>query len=123
MPDYGKYRAAVAITNKEMTDALHKSFPQFTKIQSAMVNAPAKYGVCLTPEAEKVLVELYGFAEGLNTKPTKPKPSAKRSKPKRLAVYLDDATYLKVKQEMKNKGYENNQDYLEDIISKEIGGK
>ena len=68
MADYEKYRNSVRISNVQMTEVLREAFPSFSKIQASMVNAPEKYGLCLTPEAEAVLIANFGYGDGLNTK-------------------------------------------------------
>ena len=121
MADYAKYRDSVRISNVEMTDALSEAFPGFTKIQASMINAPAKYGVCLTPEAETYLVNVFGYGDGLNAKRKKNR-QVKRSKSNRMAVRLDDPTYDMVKEKMAQMGLKNAQDFLELAVKNITGG-
>lgn len=121
MADYAKYRDSVRISNVEMIDVLSEVFPAFSKIQASMINAPAKYGVCLTPEAETYLINVFGYGDGLNTKLRK-NSKVKRHKSNRMAVRLDDPTYDMVKDKMAEMGLKNAQDFLELAIKNMTGG-
>lgn len=121
MADYAKYRESVGIENTSMTEALHEHFEKYSKIQSSMVNAPEKYGLCLTPEAEAVLIANFGYGEGLNAKLRK-NSKVKRSKSNRMAVRLDDPTYDMVKDKMAEMGLKSAQDFLEIAIKNMTGG-
>ena len=83
-----------------------------------MINNPRRYGVQLTKEAETVLANQLGFADGLSIKRRK-KPQVKRIKTNRLTVRLDDASYDRVKNKMQQEGSESVQSFLEKIIKKE----
>lgn len=121
MADYSKYRDSVGISNVEMTETLSEAFPKYSKIQSAMVNAPEKYGLCLTPEAEAVLIAKHGSGDGLNTKPKK-KSKVKRNKSNRMAVRFDDPTYDMVKNKMAEMGLKSAQEFIEFSVKKVLGG-
>lgn len=121
MADYAKYRDSVQISNVEMTEVLSEIFPAFSKIQASMINAPAKYGLCLTPEAETYLVNIFGYGDGLNVKIKKGR-QVKRNKSNRMAVRLDDPTYDMVKEKMAQMGLKNAQDFLELAIKNITGG-
>lgn len=114
MPDYGKYRAAVQISNNDVIKTVKQTCPKFSKIQCSMVNNPA-YGVQLTSEAEQALVEEYGYADGLSLKRRK-KSEVKRAKTHRLSVRLDDASYDMVKNKMQQDGSESAQQFLENLL-------
>ena len=115
MADYAKYRESVGVENKQMTELLCQHFPNYSKIQSAMVNAPEKYGICLSPEAEAILVANFGPGPGLNSK-TRRKTQVKRNKTNRMAVRLDDRSYNMVKIKMAQMGLKSAQDFLEIAI-------
>ena len=121
MADYEKYRNSVRISNVQMTEVLREAFPSFSKIQASMVNAPEKYGLCLTPEAEAVLIANFGYGDGLNAKLRK-NSKVKRHKSNRMAVRLDDPTYDMVKDKMAEMGLKNAQDFLELAIKNITGG-
>ena len=121
MADYEKYRNSVQISNVQMTEVLKTVFPSFSKIQASMANAPEKYGLCLTPEAEAVLIANFGYGDGLNTKLRK-NGKVKRNKSNRMAVRLDDPTYDMVKDKMAEMGLKNAQDFLELAIKNMTGG-
>ena len=118
MPDYAKYRAALNISNNDMVGALKGVYPGFSKIQCSMVNNPGKYGLCLTADAERHLVEKLGYAEGLGIK--KKKPQVKRTKTNQLSVRLSDESYDKVKAKMQQTGCGSVQDYLEKVITESV---
>ena len=118
MPDYGKYRAALKLSNNDIIAAVKKSCPGFTKIQCSMINNPVRYGMQLTKAAEEALVDNYGYAEGLSIKKRK-RGQVKRIKTNRLTVRLDDASYDRVKNKMQQRGSESVQSFLEEIIKKE----
>ena len=118
MPDYGKYRAALKLSNNDIIAVVKKLCPGFTKIQCSMINNPARYGTQLTKAAEEALVDNYGYAEGLSIKKRR-KGRVKRTKTNRLTVRLDDASYDRVKNKMQQRGSESVQSFLEEIIKKE----
>lgn len=121
MADYARYRESVGITNVQMTEALSEVFPKYSKIQSAMVNAPEKYGMCLTPDAEAVLISKFGVGTGLNAKKKK-NSKVKRNKSNRMAVRLDDPTYDMVKIKMAEMGLKSAQEFMEYSVMKMLGG-
>ena len=83
MTDYQAYRAHVGIANPDMTKALKTMFPAFTKVNSALINHPDRHGVCLLPEAEQLLVQIYGEGPGLASVKFSGKPEKKRSDSRR----------------------------------------
>ena len=121
MPDYGKYRAALKLTNNDIINTVQQKHPGFTKMQCCMVNNPERYGVQLTQDAERLLVDKFGHAEGLSIKQRKRSP-VKRTKSRRLSVRLDDATYDRVKNKMQERGSESVQSFLEEILAEIAGG-
>ena len=121
MADYAKYRESVGIENTAMTDALHEHFEKYSKIQSSMVNAPEKYGMCLTPEAEAILIAKFGYGAGLNTK-VKKNSKVKRNKSNRMACRLDDQTYDAVKSKMAEMGLKSAQEFIEYSVKEILGG-
>lgn len=115
MPDYGKYRAALSLSNNDIISAVQGNFPGFSKIQCSMINNPERYGVRLTDDAERVLANKFGYADGLSIKQKK-KREVKRAKTHRLSVRLDEAGYDRVKNKMQQKGSESVQSFLEEIL-------
>lgn len=116
MPDYGKYRAALKLSNNDIIGAIQAEHPGFTKIQCAMINNPKRYGVQLTADAERLVADKFGYADGLSVKPKK-KREVKRTKTKRLSVRLDEASYDRVKNKMQQEGSESVQSFLEKILN------
>lgn len=95
MVDYEAYRNHVGITNAEMTKILHGVYTHYSKIIASCVNQPAKYGICLHPDAEHYLAGKCGYGPGLAhlhyegkvpEKFRKDKPY--RKKDKRITVWL-----------------------------------
>lgn len=121
MADYAQYRKRAGISNTAMTRALNEIFPKFTKIQASMIAFPEKYGICLTPEAETVLVNKYGYENGLNIKRPR-KRKVKRQKNNAITVRLDDSTYDMVKNKMAENGFKSVQEFMESTIEKSLGG-
>lgn len=115
VPDYGKYKAALCITNNDIINAVRKRHPGFSKIQCSMINNQSRYGIQLTQSAEEALIEEFGNAEGLTVK-HKTKREVKRTKPRRLACRVDEQTYDMVISKMRERGSESLQSFLEEII-------
>jgi len=65
MADYPAYRNFKNISSMDMVIALRPRFPSVTKQIIAIVNNPARYGCCLTPEAEELIVDKFGEGPGL----------------------------------------------------------
>lgn len=121
MADYVQYRERVGISNTVMTRALNEAFPKFTKIQASMIASPEKYGICLTPEAETLLADKYGYEKGLNIKRPR-KRKVKRQKSNAITFRLDDSTYDMVKNKMAENGFKSVQEFMENTIEKTLGG-
>ena len=79
-----------------MVKALRPHFKSVTKSILAIVNNPKKYGCCLTPEAEQILVETFGSGPGLAHRKYKRKRQAKRAKGHTVTVRMDDDLYLRL---------------------------
>lgn len=123
MSNYVQYRKSVGISNNDMIKAIRASFKNYSGATNAMVNNPDRYGVCLLPEAEKLLVAHFGLGEGLDYKKDKPvRKACLRKKPNRLSVYLTDEMYEQFKQMMKSNGCDTVQDFLLKILEDYLGG-
>lgn len=122
MTNYNEYKSVTGITTRQMINAVAEEFPRFSKIQSSMCSN-TEYGICLLPEAEKILVEKFGSAPGLNItegveerkSPAAPKPD-KRKKRNRLVVRLDDDTARRVRTMMTQMHFTHTQDFLEQAL-------
>ena len=96
MTDYKAYQEHVGITNPEMTEALQKVYPSYNKVCGTYVNNPKKYGVCLLPAAERLLLATFGPGPGLESLPwqeKKKKKSDKRRKGNAVTVRMTDELY------------------------------
>lgn len=116
MSDYVRYRDSKGLTNSQMVKAVSTSYPGYTKIQHTMVNNPDKYGVCLLPEAERLIVEAYGEGEGIKLPGAKSR-DCKRKKRNRLVVRLNDEMYNRVRDLMLRLHYDTVQSFLEAALS------
>ena len=134
MTDYALYMSMKNLNNNDVIRAVRSEFPGYSKIQHSMVSNPAKYGVCLLPEAEAEIVRRFGKGLGLTmsylkatyeeepeTEPAKHKPS--RKKPNRLVVYLGDELNNRVKDLMYELHFNTVQDFLEAALSSMVEQK
>lgn len=123
MSNYAEYRKAVGIKNADMIRVIRSSYRKYGGATNAMVNNPENYGVCLLPEAEKLLVAHFGYANGLSEVKEKPvRKAALRKRPNRLSVYLTDDMFMQIRDTMKLQGYETVQDFLLKILTDYLGG-
>lgn len=96
MQDYEQYREHTDISSLMMVKALKPTFKSVTKSILAIVNNPKKYGCCLTPEAEQILVDTFGSGPGLAHRKHRKRRPAKRSKGHAVTVRMDDDLYLRL---------------------------
>lgn len=123
MSNYAEYRENVGIKNADMIRALRGSYRKYGGATNAMVNNPESYGVCLLPEAEKILAANFGYANGLSCVKEKPvRKACLRKKPNRLSVYLTDEMYETIKTMMHYEGFDTVQDFLLKILTDYLGG-
>lgn len=123
MSNYAEYREAVGISNTDMIKAIRASYRNYSGATNAMVNNPDKYGVCLLPEAEKILVAHFGNGKGLDCKEPKAiRKACLRKRPNRLSVYLSDEMYETFKTMMHHEGCDTVQDFLLKILTDYLGG-
>lgn len=87
MIDYNAYRAEKGISRGDMIQAIRQRYPKYSKVAQSFVDNPASTGVCLLPEAEYHLVDIYG-------PPVKKKPN--RRKGHRYTVRLGDELNARV---------------------------
>ena len=66
MPDYKSYRDHTGIDNPTFIRIIAERFPKFGKPAATCVNNPEDYGLCLTKDAEQVLVDNCGPGPGLD---------------------------------------------------------
>jgi len=96
MQDYEQYREHVDISSMMMVKALRPHFRGFSKSLMANVNHPEKYGVCLTPEAEDILIGDFGSGPGLAHRKYPRKRRENRAKKNQVTVRLTDDLYLRL---------------------------
>ena len=116
MSDYARYREEKGLSNNQIIRTIAEGYPGYTKIQNTMVNNPQKYGICLLPEAEKLLVDKFGEGEGIKLHGVK-RSEGRRKKSNRLVVRLNDEMYNQVRDLMFRLRYTSVQAFLEDALT------
>ena len=116
MSDYIRYREEKGLSNNQIIRTIAEGYPGYTKIQNTMVNNPQKYGICLLPEAEKLLVDKFGEGEGIKLRGVK-RSESRRKKTNRLVVRLNDEMYNRVRDMMFRLKYTSVQAFLEDALT------
>lgn len=116
MSDYVRYREEKGLSNNQIIRTVAEGYPGYTKIQNTMVNNPRKYGICLLPEAEKLLVDKFGEGEGIKL-PSVKRSESRRKKTNRLVVRLNDEMYNRVRDLMLRLRYTSVQAFLEDALT------
>ena len=116
MSDYVRYREEKGLSNNQIIRTVAECYPGYTKIQNTMVNNPQKYGICLLPEAEKLLVDKFGEGEGIKLHGAK-RSESRRKKSNRLVVRLNDEMYNRVRDLMFRLRYTSVQAFLEDALT------
>ena len=116
MSDYVRYREEKGLSNNQIIRTVAEGYPGYTKIQNTMVNNPQKYGICLLPEAEKLLVDKFGEGEGIKLHGAK-RSESRRKKSNRLVVRLNDEMYNRVRDLMFRLRYTSVQAFLEDALT------
>lgn len=116
MSDYVRYREEKGLSNNQIIRTIAEGYPGYTKIQNTMVNNPQKYGICLLPEAEKLLVDKFGEGKGIKLRGVK-RSESRRKKSNRLVVRLNDEMYNRVRDLMFRLRYTSVQAFLEDALT------
>ena len=116
MSEYIRYRKEKGLSNNQIIRTVAEGYPGYTKIQNTMVNNPQKYGICLLPEAEKLLVDKFGEGEGIKLHGAK-RSESRRKKSNRLVVRLNDEMYNRVRDLMLRLRYTSVQAFLEDALT------
>lgn len=109
--DYRQFRIDNGIATKEMVEAVREICPKFSKGTMSFADQPDKYGLCLLPSLDKMLLERFGGGQ----KQIAPKAAVKRTKPNRFVVYLPDDLAEKVKKIRAAQGC-TTQELLSDLI-------
>ena len=95
-PNYPLFIEEAGITRQRVIDLLAESYPRFGKPTMTMVCNPDAYGVALTGNAEKKLIDEFGWHSGLLSR--RKSYESKRKKKNRLYIRLDDALYSQLKE-------------------------
>ena len=125
MSDYSAWRISTQTTNAQMIDTLKTRFKRYSKSTQSMINNPERYGVCLIPEAETMLVANYGIGRGLDVVPKEIQAFAKpkqRTKPRQMSVYVTNEMYEDIRELMEAQGFATMQDFLMNLINSVLGG-
>lgn len=127
MTDYKAWQAHVGITNPEMTETLQEHYPSYNKVCGTYVNNPEKYGVCLLPEAERILLAAFGPGPGFASLPWKEKQKKKRSDRRRktnaVTVRMDDELYQFASAAKDETGCESMQALFEYLLISYVKGQ
>ena len=120
MTDYKAYQKHVGISNPEMTAELQQVYPSYSKVAASYVNNPREYGVCLLPEAERLLLSLFGPGPGLESLPWQEQPKKKRQdkrrKTNRITFRMDDELWQMANAAKKETGCESWQQLMECLL-------
>ena len=117
MSDYKQYRENIGIKNADMIRVLRTQYRRYGGATNAMVNNPETYGVCLLPEAEKLLAQRCGYDKSLSkARELTIRKAAVRKKPNRLSIYLTDEMYERFRKKMQENGFDTVQNFLMDIL-------
>lgn len=123
MQNYERYKSITGITNSDIINAVRREYPGFSKITLSLAGKPSKYAVCLIPEAEKILADQFGAADGLRFCPPAKRSEPKRTKPNRLSFRVDDAMLLRLSRLMTKRGFSSWQDFLSSLITEILNGE
>jgi len=118
MSDYKAYREHVGIENIDMTHALHAEFPKYNRFVAVSVNHPETHGVCLTKEAEQILIEQFGEGPGLTHYKQK-KRKDKRLKTHQITFRMNDDLYKKIMHVKQCLGINTMQELLKNMVEAE----
>ena len=116
--NYNVYRAAKNLSNSEVIRVIRTRYPKYTKVSNSFVNNAETTGVCLLPEAEKLLVNTFGNGPGLSAEvERKQKNHDNKDKPHRYCVRLSEEMNERVEKTMKYLCFATKQDFLEAAIT------
>lgn len=111
MPDYSLYMEGADITRKQVISTLKSKYKKFGKATMTMVCNPSDYGVSLLPEAERKLIDEFGYHAGLMERRRRSKGN--RKKKNRLYVRLDDSLFEQVNEVFHRSAFMSMQDMIE----------
>ncbi len=114
--NYNAFRESKGIGNGDIIRTLRGKYPKYSKAQHSMVNNPEKNGVCLLPEAEALLVSVFGEGPGLTISAKKRKSHDNKDKPRRLCVRLSDPMFERVNALVSRMSFATMQDFIEAAI-------
>lgn len=74
--DYKQFREQRNLSPRDMVEVIRAECPKYGKGQQSMIEHPDRYGMCLLPAIDKILLEHFGgdSSEEANTEPEKEKP-------------------------------------------------
>lgn len=113
MTDYILYMDGAGLNRKQMIASISSKYPRFGKATMTMICNPDGYGVELTPEAERKLIDDFGYHAGLATRKRR-KPN--RRKKNTLTVRLDDSLFEQLTAAYQRSAFCSMQDMLEAAI-------
>lgn len=109
--DYRQFRIDHGLKGDDVVAVIKPICRKFSKGTLSFAEQPDKYGLCLLPSLDKLLIERFGGQ--VKEEPVKAQP--KRTKPNRFVVYLPDDLAEKVKKIRAAQGC-TTQELLSDLI-------
>lgn len=116
MTDYNSYRLSKNLTNRDIISCVRSKYPSYGKMQNSVVNNPERNGVCLLPEAEKLLIQKFGYGPGLLARRPSARNHGNKDKPNRYSVRLSTELSQRVEQVMDYLCFTSKQDFIEAAI-------
>ena len=111
MPDYALYMEGAGITRKQAITTLNNKYKNFGKATMTMICNPQDYGVQLVSDAEKELIDAFGWHAGLANR--RRRSEGKRKKKNKLTLRLDDSLYEQLMETYHRTAFASMQDLLE----------
>jgi hypothetical protein len=99
------------VTRKQIISTLKSKYKKFGKATMTMVCNPGDYGVSLLPEAERKLIDEFGYHAGLMER--RRRSEGNRKKKNRLYVRLDDSLFEQVNEVYQRSAFASMQDMIE----------
>lgn len=114
MADYALYMEGAGVSRKQAIITLNNKYPKFGKATMTMICNPADYGVQLVPDAEKKLIDEFGYHAGLASR--RRRAECNRKKKNKLTVRLDDGLYEQMMEAYRRTSFASLQDFIEAAI-------
>lgn len=114
MADYALYMEAAGVSRKQAITTLNNKYPKFGKATMTMICNPQDYGVQLVSEAERELIDAFGYHSGLAER--RRRNDHNRKKKNKLTLRLDDSLYQQLQEVYHRTAFASMQDMLEAAV-------